>query len=297
MACLETRRKGRWSGFYLPWGRNRAAANENSSIPRKERGEGDLRFLRFQEKGLPSWGIVEEDLVERISWKDREGGLFKRAGEYYPIADLKLLPPCNPSKIIGIGLNYRSHAEELHLPLPEAPILFMKPSTAVIGPREAIVLPPQSRRVDYEAELGVVIGTATHRVAVEEARKHIWGYTCANDVTARDLQPKDGQWTLSKGFDSFAPLGPWIETEVQDPAALQVQGLLNGQVVQQGSIDDLVFSIEELIAYISACMTLLPGDVIFTGTPAGIGPLREGDQFTVRIGEIGELTNRVALLP
>ncbi len=254
-----------------------------------------MRFLRFRKDKRARWGIFEDDLVEEIAWKGEAPRGYERTGQTYALSELELLAPCIPTKVIGIGLNYRSHAEELNLPLPRKPILFLKPSTSVIGPAEKILLPAQSRRVDYEAELGVVIGKTARHVPAAEASQYIWGYTCANDVTARDLQPKDGQWTLSKGFDTFAPFGPWIETEVEEPAALQVTGLLNGRVVQRGSIDDLVFGIEQLVAYISACMTLLPGDLIFTGTPAGIGRLREGDRFTVRVSGLGELTNDVAL--
>ena len=156
-------------------------------------------------------------------------------------------------------------------------------------------MPAQSRRVDYEAEFAVVIGKKARHVSAARAFEYIWGYTCANDVTARDLQPQNGQWTYSKSFDTFSPIGPWIETEIEDPYQLEVVGLLNGEEVQRGQISDLIFNIEELIEYISACMTLLPGDVIMTGTPAGIGQLKEGDIFTVYIKQIGKLQNTAAV--
>ena len=251
-----------------------------------------MRFLRYHWNGQDKSGIVMNEMIEEIRWNQRDPWSYELTGNVCSMSDVELLPPCIPSKIIGIGLNYRSHAEELNLPLPKAPILFIKPSTSVIGPAGKIIIPHQSKRVDYEAELGVVIGKVTRNIPVEHARGQIWGYTCANDVTARDLQPKDGQWTLSKGFDTFAPIGPWIETDIDNPSSIQVIGLLNGKEVQRGGINDLVFSIDELIAYISACMTLLPGDIIFTGTPSGIGPLKDNDQFTVLVSSVGELTNQ-----
>ncbi len=252
-----------------------------------------LRVLRFSWDNQAKWGKMKDEFVEELRWKDSHPLSYELTGATYHADEVKLLPPCIPSKIIGVGLNYRSHAEELGLPLPQAPILFLKPSTAVIGPGSPVILPSQSKRVDYEAELGVVIGREANNVPVQRAKEFVWGYTCANDITARDLQPKDGQWTLSKGFDTFAPIGPWIETEIEHPSELVVAGLLNEKEVQRGSVDDLVFSIDELITYISSCMTLLPGDVIFTGTPSGIGPLKENDFFTVSIEGVGELTNMV----
>lgn len=252
-----------------------------------------MKIGRFLFAGRKKWGILKENMIHFIIWKNKIGGDFIFSGEKVSLEEVKLLSPCRPSKIIGIGLNYRSHAEELGVSLPEVPVIFIKPSTAVIGPGEKILLPPQSRRVDYEAELGVVIGRVARNVSSQEAGAYIWGYTCANDVTARDLQPKNGQWSYSKGFDTFAPIGPWIETEIADPYSLEVVGLLNGKVVQWGKVRDLIFGIEELIAYITSCMTLLPGDVIFTGTPSGIGPLKKGDHFTVSIQGIGDLTNEV----
>lgn len=250
-----------------------------------------MKFLRFQTMEGKKWGILDGEKVLEIEWKSGMGKKYHLAGPEYAKSEIRLLAPCTPSKVLGIGLNYRSHADELGLEPPSSPIVFIKPSTAVIGPGAEIVLPAQSRRVDYEAELGVVIGKKGRNISVEEAPDYIWGYTCANDVTARDLQPKDGQWTYSKSFDTFAPIGPWIETEIEDPYALEVLGLLDDREVQRGSVSDLIFSIEDLIAYISSCMTLLPGDVIMTGTPSGIGRLGNGESFTVKIEGIGELTN------
>lgn len=197
-----------------------------------------------------------------------------------------------PSKIIAVGLNYRSHAAELGMPVPDEPVLFMKPPSSVIGDGDAIVMPPQSTRVDYEAELAVVIAAATRNVSPGEATSRILGYTCANDVTARDLQEKDGQWIRSKGFDTFCPLGPQVVPELPGPET-EVELLLNGEVRQRGLVSDMIFTPEELVSFISHIMTLKTGDVILTGTPPGVGPLSPGDEATVRISGIGSLSNPV----
>jgi 2-keto-4-pentenoate hydratase/2-oxohepta-3-ene-1,7-dioic acid hydratase in catechol pathway len=213
----------------------------------------------------------------------------------YALSDVRLLSPTEPSKIVAVGLNYRDHAEELDLELPEEPLLFMKPSTSVIGPEDTIVMPPCSERVDYEAELGIVIGKEATRVRVEDAHKHILGYCCLNDVTARDLQQKDGQWTRAKGFDTFCPIGPWIETDI-DPGDLSIELFLNHERKQKSNTSNLIFSVYQLVAFISGVMTLLPGDVIATGTPSGIGTVAIGDEVEVRIEGIGSLINRVKTL-
>ena len=205
------------------------------------------------------------------------------------MAQLQLQPP---GKIIAVGLNYRSHAAELGMELAPEPVLFMKPPSAVIGSGDAIVLPAASRQVDYEAELAVVIGKTAHEVPAGDAASYILGYTCANDVTARDLQRSDGQWTRSKSFDTFCPLGPWVETELPASEAL-VELLLNGEVRQGAAIADMIFSPFELVAFISGIMTLERHDVILTGTPPGVGPLKAGDEVVVRISGVGELKNRV----
>ncbi len=201
-----------------------------------------------------------------------------------------------PSKIIAVGLNYRSHARELDMAIPEEPILFLKPPSAVIGPDEAIVLPAGVGRVDYEAELAVVIGKTARNVTPEAAAEYIAGYTCANDVTARDLQQRDGQWTRSKSFDTFCPLGPEVAPEAPEPEAL-VELLLNGEVRQSAPVSDMIFPPLELVSFISGVMTLEPEDVIITGTPPGVGPLAAGDSVTVRIGGVGELINSVEAAP
>ncbi len=257
-----------------------------------------MKIVRFEYKGKPVMGLLEKDRV-RLPGTGSDGvngimpGGFSGSGSdiYLDRDKVSLLAPCLPSKVVCVGLNYRGHAEELGLPLPKSPILFIKPSTAVIGPGETIIRPSQSKRVDYEAELGVVIGRRACHVPPEKAPDYVLGYTCANDVTARDLQPADGQWTYAKSFDTFAPLGPWIETSVNNPDNLQVKGILNGHTVQLSTTADLIFGVRELVSFISCCMTLLPGDVIMTGTPAGIGPLKDGDIFGVEIEGVGHLTN------
>jgi 2-keto-4-pentenoate hydratase/2-oxohepta-3-ene-1,7-dioic acid hydratase in catechol pathway len=214
-------------------------------------------------------------------------------GEVLALGDVNLLAPCEPSKIVALGLNYRDHAAEFGRQAPDEPLIFLKPSTAVIGPGANIIYPRMSRRVDYEAELGVVIGKTARRVEEENALEYVLGYTCFNDVTARDLQKKDGLFTRAKGFDTFAALGPWIETGLADPDKVMVEAYLNGERRQHASTSTMVFGVRRLIAFISEVMTLLPGDVIATGTPSGVGPMRPGDEVEVRVEGIGTLQNRV----
>ncbi|MHB9112683.1 MAG: fumarylacetoacetate hydrolase family protein [Thermoleophilia bacterium] len=197
-----------------------------------------------------------------------------------------------PGKIIAVGLNYRSHAHELGMAVPGEPVLFMKPPSAVIGPGDAIIIPDVSQRVDFEAELAVVIGNTARNLSLEAAAGCVAGYTCANDVTARDLQEKDGQWTRAKSFDTFCPLGSWVETEAPEPDAM-VELVHNGETRQSAPVSDMIFSPLELVAFISRVMTLEPDDVILTGTPPGVGSLKAGDEVTVRIDGIGELVNNV----
>jgi 2-keto-4-pentenoate hydratase/2-oxohepta-3-ene-1,7-dioic acid hydratase in catechol pathway len=214
-------------------------------------------------------------------------------GEVLAMEDVELLAPCCPSKIVCVGLNYVEHAKELKMKLPEEPILFLKPPSAVIGPGTEIIVPKSSERVDYEGELGVVIGKRCKAIAADEAKKHILGYTCFNDVTARDLQQKDGQWTRAKSFDTFAPFGPWIASI--DPSDADIKTRVNGQIRQSSNTADLIFGVPSLIEFISNVMTLEPGDVIATGTPPGVGRLEKGDVVEVEIEGIGVLKNRVKL--
>jgi len=215
------------------------------------------------------------------------------AGDPIPLADVRLLAPVIPrSKIVGIGRNYADHAAEMGNEVPANPLLFLKPNTSVIGPGEPITYPPFSENVHFEAELAVVIGRVCKDVPAARVPEVIFGYTCANDVTARDLQQSDGQWARAKGFDSACPLGPWIETEL-DPADLAVTCSVNGELRQDGRTSQMVRDVVELVTYASSAFTLLPGDVILTGTPAGVGPLEPGDQVAVTVEGIGTLTNRV----
>ncbi|MBU1226145.1 MAG: fumarylacetoacetate hydrolase family protein [Actinobacteria bacterium] len=208
-------------------------------------------------------------------------------------AEAHLLAPVFPTKVVGVGRNYPDHAAEHAVAVPEEPLIFLKPATAVIGPLAPIVLPPDSSHVEHEAELAVVMGTVTRNVAIEDVGAHLLGYTAANDVSARDLQRKDGQWSRAKGFDTFCPLGPAIETEVDPLEGLAITCRVDGEIRQSGTTADMVFGVAEIVAFISRVMTLLPGDVILTGTPAGVGPLVAGNRVEVEIERIGSLVNPV----
>lgn len=253
-----------------------------------------MKFVRFAAGGsAPRWGVVlggEIVPLRRDPFHDFRDDL--QAGTRIPLAQAKLLAPVKPGKIIGVGMNYTDHAAEMGTDPPAVPVIFYKDPSAVIGPGEAIVLPPVSHRVDYEAELGVVIGREARRVPREKALEHVLGYTCLNDVTARDLQKQDGQWTRAKSYPTFCPVGPWVMGGL-DPERLTVELQLNGETKQLSATDRLCFSVADLIAFISGVMPLLPGDVIATGTPVGVGQLQAGDRVTVIISEIGELENPV----
>jgi 2-keto-4-pentenoate hydratase/2-oxohepta-3-ene-1,7-dioic acid hydratase in catechol pathway len=213
--------------------------------------------------------------------------------EQYQLADVRLLAPVLPrSKVVGIGRNYAAHAAELGHDLPSEPLMFLKPNTSVVGPGDPVFYPAQTRDLHYEGELAVVIGRICRDVAPERVAEVVYGYTVGNDVTARDLQTSDVQFTRAKGFDSFCPLGPWIETEL-DTSDLRVQTHLNGDLKQDGSTADMIFDVATLVAHVSSVMTLLPGDVILTGTPEGVGPMNPGDEVDVTISGIGALTNKV----
>jgi 2-keto-4-pentenoate hydratase/2-oxohepta-3-ene-1,7-dioic acid hydratase in catechol pathway len=215
-------------------------------------------------------------------------GELRFTGFRAKLDECRLLAPTLPSKVVAIGVNYRDHAEEMGHPLPAEPLMFLKPSTAVIGPGETVRKPAVCERLDYEGELAVVVGGLVRNASVESARDAILGYTIGNDVTARDLQLKDMQWTRAKGFDGFCPLGPWIATDV-DASSLGIVTRLNGEVRQESSTKNLIFGPAELVSYVSNVMTLLPGDVILTGTPSGVGPMEPGDEVEVEIEGIGAL--------
>jgi 2-keto-4-pentenoate hydratase/2-oxohepta-3-ene-1,7-dioic acid hydratase in catechol pathway len=253
---------------------------------------GSRKFYRIDMNGTPRHAIEEDG-----RWRLLEGNLFghHEPGEEIARDGHPLLPPVLPSKLVCIGLNYRDHAAEQNKPLPKSPLMFIKPSTAVIGPGGAIVLPEGVGRVDHEAEVGVVIGRRAHRVSEADAHQHVFGLTCVNDVTARELQNSGAQYTHVKGFDTFAPIGPCVAAglDYQVAAGVAIEGSVNGERRQASSTRQLIFTIDYLIAYISRVMTLLPGDIIATGTPSGIGPLKEGDSVTVKVAGVGELTNPV----
>ncbi len=249
-----------------------------------------MRICRVAIADELHYAVLEKEAVALLS--SHPFGPFEPEGRVLPLADVRLVAPVLPSKIVAVGRNYAEHAREMGNEVPTAPMIFLKPSTSVIGPGEPILLPWQSEQVEHEAELGVVIGRLCRDVPQERVAEVILGYTCANDVTARDLQRTDGQWGRAKGFDSFCPIGPWIETDVElDDAAVECR--VNGVVRQSGSTGDMVRDVAELVASISSVMTLLPGDLILTGTPAGVGPIVAGDQVSVSIDGIGTLTNPV----
>lgn len=249
-----------------------------------------MKIGRFFCKGEIFFGVINENIILKI--KDPFSQIEPSDVEYQ-LKDVKILSPVLPSKIIAVGLNYRDHARELGMKIPDEPIIFLKPPTAVIGHGQDIILPPESKEVHYEGELAVVIGKELYRpVNFKEIESAILGYTCFNDVTARDLQRKDGQWTRSKSFNTFAPIGPFIETEL-DPNNLKIETKVNGEIKQSSTTKELIFNVFELVKFISNIMTLLPGDVIATGTPPGVGALKEGDVVEVIIEGIGTLRNGV----
>jgi 2-keto-4-pentenoate hydratase/2-oxohepta-3-ene-1,7-dioic acid hydratase in catechol pathway len=251
-----------------------------------------MRFIRYSVgETKPRYGWIFQDKVGPL--EGEPFGEYRRLEAGMPLDRVRLLAPVIPGKIIAVGRNYVEPSKERAAEVPEIPMIFLKPPSSVIGPGETILLPPQSQRVDHEGELAVVIGKVGRWIHAEDALQHVLGYTVANDVTARDLQQKDGQWTRGKGFDTFCPLGPWIETDT-DPSDMRITCRVNGEMRQMGSTREMVFSVQQLIAFASSVMTLCPGDVILTGTPAGIGVLTSGDSVEVEIEGIGVLRNPVA---
>lgn len=251
-----------------------------------------MRFVRYQYKSEPAqFGWILEDRVGPV--EGTPFGDFRRHELERDLDEVRLLAPVLPSKVLCIGRNYIAHALEQNAEVPEVPLLFLKPPSSVIGPDQTILLPPQSQQVEHEGELVAVIGQRGRWIPPENAFEYILGYTVGNDVTARDLQRRDNQWTRGKGFDTFCPLGPWIETEF-DPSDALITCHVNGELRQMGSTRDMVFSVRHLVAYASSIMTLEPGDVLLTGTPAGIGPLQPGDIVEVAVEGLGILTNPVA---
>ena len=253
-----------------------------------------MRWIRYVTPEGPQWGWVHEGRVGPVH--GTPFGEYERQEPTLALEEVRLLAPTRPSKIVCVGRNYAAHAKEHDADVPEVPLIFLKPPSAVIGPGEPILLPPQSQQVEHEAELAVVIGKRGRWISPEEAEAYILGYTIANDVTARDLQRRDGQWTRGKGFDTFCPLGPWIDTEF-DPTDALITCKVNGDLRQMGSTRDMVFSVRQLIAFISSVMTLEPGDVLLTGTPAGVSPLSDGDVVEITIEGLGTLRNPVRKAP
>ena len=251
-----------------------------------------MRIARFTTGDDPIYGLVDgagEKIAEITG--DPLYTRIELTGRTYAVDDVRLLAPVIPrSKVIGIGKNYHDHAKEMGGEAPAEPLMFLIPNTAVVGPGDPVVMPSQSSTVHYEGELAVVIGRMCKDVEPEDALKVVFGYTCANDVTARDLQKSDGQWSRAKGFDTFCPLGPWIETDL-DPMDQPLVTRLDGEIVQDGHTSDMVHGVAELISHASKAFTLLPGDVILTGTPAGVGPVEVGQRVDVEIGDIGLLSN------
>jgi 2-keto-4-pentenoate hydratase/2-oxohepta-3-ene-1,7-dioic acid hydratase in catechol pathway len=254
----------------------------------------DLRYARLSLQGKPTYVAISAAGGQVLSGAPWAGGAVTgQTLSSTELAAATLLCPVQPSKIIGIGRNYKKHAEELKHEVPEEPLMFFKPPSSLLGPGGTVLLPPESTRVDYEGELVVVLGRRARRIGVDEARHAVFGYSIACDVTARDLQNKDKQWTRAKGFDTFCPIGPHVVPHAE-PSSLSVLLAVNGNTRQDGQVRDMIFDVATLVSYASQSMTLEPGDVILTGTPEGVGPLADGDTVTVRIDPLGELAFRVA---
>ena len=249
-----------------------------------------MKIVRAEFEGEAFYGILENESVKRLSGLPYDG--IEPDGREYAVSEVKLLPPAEPSKIVAVGKNYRAHADEMGEGQPEEPLLFLKPSTSVVGNGDNVVYPEISHRLDYEGELGVVIGKKCHAVQPGHSAEVIFGFTCLNDITARDIQKAVSQWTRGKGFDTFCPIGPHIETEL-DAYHAPIETRVNGAVRQHSNTDCMTHDVDKLVCYITECMTLLPGDIIATGTPEGIGSMQRGDVVEVEIGGIGVLRNTI----
>lgn len=250
-----------------------------------------MKIYRYKHRKKTYWGVLKEEILFEL-----KGSAFRKVetkGKGIPISEVILLPPVKPSKIVAVGANYRDHAAEMGRPLPKEPFIFLKPPSAIVGPNDIIIYPKMAKRVDYEGELALILKKKARLLSDNDnVEKYILGYTCFNDVTARDLQEKDGQFTRAKSFDTFAAVGPCIATDV-DPSQMRLKTFVNGKLRQSSSIKNLIFPIPFLVRFISRIMTLLPGDIITTGTPAGIGPMFPGDRVDVQIEGIGTLSNTV----
>jgi len=250
-----------------------------------------MKITRFEYKKKEYWGVLNKDSKINVL-KGSPYLKICKTSQFLFLEDVKLLAPATPTKIILVGLNYKKHAAELHMKIPNEPIIFIKPPTTLTNPNENIKYPKISKRVDYEGELAVVIRKKAKDIKAKDVKKYILGYTCLNDVTARDIQRKDGQWSRAKSFDTFCPIGPFVETNI-DPSNLRIKTYLNGKPKQDSSTKDFIFPVDKLILFISRVMTLLPGDVISTGTPSGVGPMKKNDIIEVEIEGIGRLINKI----
>jgi 2-keto-4-pentenoate hydratase/2-oxohepta-3-ene-1,7-dioic acid hydratase in catechol pathway len=294
VAARVRARGGRPHSHLLGRTRRTLREHECEGSPRGGLGTGaargvTLRVVRVVFEGDCRYGLADDDTITLIS--DEPFAAWESEG-IIRLSEAQLIAPAVPTKIVCVGLNYHNHITEMGHDLPDEPVIFLKPPTAVIGPDVPIEMPEGVGRVDHEAELAVVVGRRTHNASREVARANILGYTCGNDVTARDLQAKDGQWTRAKGFDTFCPLGPWIDTDI-DPTDLTVECYVNGERRQSASTSDMLFDVYDLVSFISSVMTLVPGDVVLTGTPGGIGQIVAGDTVEVRIEGLGLLRNTV----
>ncbi|PYO56475.1 MAG: hypothetical protein DMD83_14220 [Candidatus Rokuibacteriota bacterium] len=275
-----------------PTGKGAEGGSRPDPLPRGEKGSRGsfVKIVRFKAAGKTRYGALEGNRV--VEYAGTPYSTFKKARKTYPLRQMVLLAPVVPSKVVVVGPNYRDHAEELYSATAEEPAIFFKPTSALCGPDDPIVFPPQAMRVDYEAELAVVMKKPCRHVPAERAREYVLGYTCLNDVTARDLEARDRQPGRAKAFDTFCPVGPCVATDI-DPNGVDIETYLNGEKKQCSNTKHLAFPVEDLVARVSAVMTLLPGDVIATGTPAGSGPMQPGDRVEVRIEGIGSLRNPV----
>ena len=252
-----------------------------------------MKYIRFLKDEKIKYGLLEKDNIVREIIGDIFNN-YKTTEKVYSLSEISFLPPCIPSKIIAVGLNYFDHANELQMKIPDEPLIFMKPPSALIAHNDNIIYPKMSKQLDYEAELAVIIKNRIKDIEPEDVLVNILGYTCFNDVTARDLQKKDEQWTRAKSFDTFAPVGPFISTEL-NPDNLEIRLYKNGQLMQDSSTSNMIFKVDKIVSYISKIMTLFPGDIIATGTPPGVGQLKAGDIVEVEIEGVGVLKNKVIL--
>ena len=250
-----------------------------------------MKLCRIEVAGAPRWGIVEEPLVTLLARPPWEG--IERVGGAVPLSGARLLPPCTPTKIVCVGLNYRAHAVEMGKELPPEPLIFLKAPSALLPPGGEVELPRASQQVEHEGELAVVIGRRARHLRVSEALEAVLGFTCADDVTARDIQRREKVYAHAKGFDTFCPVGPWVVSDLADPQALALELRVGGEPRQHASTADMIFPVAEVLAYVSSVMTLEPGDLLLTGTPPGVGPLRAGDAVEVEIAGIGVLRHGV----